>query len=106
MWYKFEKDLVSCYGCIVEADSLEEAKKKAKHAYWEKYENESFCGRYMCMKFDAEAYADERCCGVDDITTEDVIEDGIGYFCEYLPEDDDLFNEFKHNIIVNPHPWW
>lgn len=45
MLYRFEKDWVNTYYCVVEADSLEEAKKKAEDVEWDEYD-ESDCARY------------------------------------------------------------
>ncbi len=44
MLYRFEKDWVNTHYCVVEADSLEEAKEKAENADWEE-------GEYDCMRY-------------------------------------------------------
>ena len=92
MLYKFEKDWVNTYYCVVEADSLEEAKQKAEDADWEDaYGGESDCARYWGYK----PYLDED--EGEECPTLEEYEDGdVDIEWDELDKDDDFFNHWHH----------
>lgn len=88
MLYRFEKDWVNTYFCVVEADSLEEAKQKAEEADWKDLYNESDCARYWGFQ----ACLDEG----EECPTLEEYEDGDDDFdWDELDKDDDFFNYFR-----------
>lgn len=88
--YKFERDHTITYACIVEADSLEEAKKKAEQEDWPEY-GEGFNPRYWGFIAGREGYSDNP---VKDIEELDEGYEGDEWDWVEL-EDDDFFNNFK-----------
>lgn len=90
MLYRFEKDWVNTYYCVVEADSLEEAKQKAKNADWEEaYDGDSDCARYWGYQ----AWVDEG----EECPTLEEYEDGeADVEWDELEKDDDFYNHW-HN---------
>lgn len=87
MLYKFVRDNVQTWACIVEADSLEEAKEKAEDEEW--FEDEEvFCARYWGYK----PYLDEgeTCPTLEELDNDDR---RIDEWDEL--EDDDFFNHWN-----------
>lgn len=88
MVYKFVKDYVRTVYCIVEADTIEEAKQKAEDADWEEdYGGEESMVRYYGFVPYIEG-EDEN----DGITLEDVEENDVEW--DEI-EDPDFFNDFR-----------
>lgn len=91
MLYRFEKDWVNTYYCVVEADSLEEAKQKAEEADWEDLYHESDCARYW--GYQACVDEGEECPTLEEYENGDV---DIDWDFDDEIEDKDFFNHW-HN---------
>lgn len=86
MIYKFERDYTYTSYCIVEADSLEEAKEKAEAEEWE--EGEGINPRYWGYIAGREGEIDNPVKDMEELEQGDDGDEWI--WCEL--EDDDFFN--------------
>lgn len=89
MVYRFVKDYAHRVECIVEADSLEEAKEKSENEYWEDKEGDDYVILYFGM---IALDPDDK--PIESIEVIDEGEYDEDYYWDDL-EDDDFFNRVK-----------
>lgn len=86
MLYRFERDFCVTYKCIVEADSLEEAKKKATDMDWES-SDDPWAARYWGYQ----AWVDE---GEECPTLEEYENGETDIEWDELEKDNDFYNHW------------
>jgi len=90
MVYRFVKDYTDRISCVVEADSLEEAKEKAEYAEWENNPEDDF----VVLYWGSIALNPEDDTPIESLETIEEGEEEEDYYWDDL-EDDDFFNRVK-----------